>query len=67
MEKFRAAVNSLETKERVERDIESGKTLGNTGTPSFYLNGKKLQPNSYEEFKQAVQAEIESTKVEFGV
>ncbi len=67
MEKYKAVVNSPETKARVERDMESGDALGNTGTPSFYLNGKKLQPNSYEEFKQAVQAEIESTKVEFGV
>jgi protein-disulfide isomerase len=67
MEKFKVAVNSPETKARVERDIESGKALGNTGTPSFYLNGKKLQPNSYDEFKKAVQAEIDASKVEFGV
>jgi protein-disulfide isomerase len=67
MEKFKAAVNSPETKARVERDIESGKALGNTGTPSFYLNGKKLQPNSYDEFKKAVQTEIDASKVEFGV
>ncbi len=67
MEKFKAAVNSPETKARVQRDMDSGEALGNTGTPSFYLNGKKLQPNSYAEFKAAVQAEIDANKVEFGV
>lgn len=67
MEKFKASVASPETKARVERDIESGDVLGNTGTPSFYLNGKALQPNNYEEFRQAVQAEVEASKVEFGI
>lgn len=67
MEKFKAAVKSPETKARVERDMESGDALGNTGTPSFYLNGKKLQPNSYETFKEAVQEAINGPSVEFGV
>lgn len=67
MERFKASVESPETKARVERDIESGKALGNRGTPSFYLNGKKLEPNSYEEFKKAIQTEIEASNVEFGV
>ncbi len=67
MEKFKAAVASPETKARVERDIESGKALGNRGTPSFYLNGKKLEPNSYEEFKRAIQTEVDGAGVEFGV
>lgn len=67
MEKFKTAVASPETKARVERDIESGKALGNRGTPSFYLNGKKLEPNSYEEFKKAIQTEVDGAGVEFGV
>ena len=67
MEKFRADVASDETKMRVERDIASGSELGNTGTPTFYLNGKRLaNPGGYEAFKSVIQAEIDasSTNVE---
>ena len=67
MEKFKASVNSPETKARVERDIESGKALGNRGTPSFYLNGKKIAPESYEEFKAAIQTEVDASTREPGV
>jgi protein-disulfide isomerase len=53
--KFKADVNSDSVKQRVERDIDSGKKLGNTGTPSFYLNGTKLNsPGSLESFKQII-------------
>ncbi len=61
MERFKANVNSPEVKARVERDIDSGKELGNTGTPSFYLNGKKLEnPQSYEAFKSVIQSAIDA-------
>jgi protein-disulfide isomerase len=56
--KFKADVNSDSVKQRVERDIDSGKKAGNTGTPSFYMNGVKLDnPRNLEEFKQVILAE----------
>ena len=59
MEKFKEDVASQSVKDRVQRDIDSGTKLGNTGTPSFYLNGQKIQnPKSYEDFKTLIQAEI---------
>lgn len=57
--KFKQDVASQSVKERVQRDVSSGTKLGNTGTPSFYLNGQKIQnPRSLEDFKTLIQAEI---------
>lgn len=53
-------VASQSVKDRVQRDVDSGTKLGNTGTPTFYLNGQKLQnPKSYEEFKAVIQTQID--------
>jgi protein-disulfide isomerase len=59
LDKFRQDVNSQSVKDRIQRDVDSGIKLGNTGTPSFFLNGQKVQNlRSYEEFKNLIQAEI---------
>ncbi len=60
MEAYKAAVASSEVKARVERDMNSGKKLGNTGTPSFYLDGNKLpNPQGYDNFKKSIQTAID--------
>ncbi|MFM2357511.1 MAG: hypothetical protein RJA61_248 [Candidatus Parcubacteria bacterium] len=66
MAKFKQDVASQSVKDRVQRDVDSGTKLGNTGTPSFYLNGQKIQnPRSLEDFKTLIQAEIlKAPKVE---
>ena len=66
MFKFKQDVAAQSVKDRVQRDVDSGTKLGNTGTPSFYLNGQKIQnPRSLEDFKTLIQAEIlKSPKVE---
>ncbi len=56
---FKQDVSSQSVKDRVQRDIDSGTKLGNTGTPTFYLNGEKISnPRSYEDFKILIQAAI---------
>jgi len=64
--KFKQDVASQSVKDRVQRDVSSGTKLGNTGTPSFYLNGAKIQnPKSLEDFKILIKAEIlKAPKVE---
>lgn len=63
IERFKADVASEEVKARVERDIASGTELGNTGTPSFYLDGERLpSPGGFEVFKMLIQAKIDMTK-----
>ena len=45
-----------EIKNKVDSDYQSGITLGVNSTPSFFLNGAKMQnPRSYEEFRDIIQ------------
>ncbi|MEV0388513.1 thioredoxin domain-containing protein [Nonomuraea sp. NPDC050643] len=43
---------------RVKRDAADGQALGVQGTPTFFLNGTKIQPRSAEEFKAAIDAAL---------
>jgi protein-disulfide isomerase len=40
------------TLERIRKDAADGTALGVTGTPTFFLNGKKLVLNTEAEFRQ---------------
>ena len=40
------------------KDVSDGEALGVQGTPTFFLNGEKLQPNSYDDFKMAIDAAL---------
>lgn len=55
MEKFQADLDSQEVKERVRRDYSGGLSSGVNSTPTFFLNGVKLQnPRSYDEFRAVI-------------
>lgn len=43
---------------RVNKDAEDGRALGVMGTPTFFLNGEKIQPGSADEFKAAIDAAL---------
>ncbi len=38
--------------ERIRKDVADGTALGVKGTPTFFLNGKKLVLNTEAEFRQ---------------
>jgi protein-disulfide isomerase len=43
------------TKARVQHDKDEGISLGITGTPTFFVNGKAItNPQSYEQFKEII-------------
>ncbi len=50
VEKFKQDFTSKETKEKVYSDMQSGEKLKVFATPTFFLNGKKLEFNTYQEF-----------------
>ncbi|PNI09496.1 disulfide bond formation protein DsbA [Arthrobacter sp. AFG7.2] len=52
MTQYDTDVAAEETKERIRKDIADGKALGVTGTPTFFLDGKKLTLNSEAQFRQ---------------
>jgi protein-disulfide isomerase len=55
---FDAAVAAPATLERVLRDREDGIALGVEGTPTFFLNGKKLTVTTTDEFIEALDAAL---------
>ena len=50
--------NADSTKKFIEDQYNEGLIIGITYTPSFFLNGKLIQPANYQEFKSLVQDEI---------
>lgn len=59
MEKYRGDVKLSEVKDVIQSDYEGGIKAGVDATPTFYLNGRKLQnPTSYDAFKQLIDAAV---------
>lgn len=46
---FDAAYNDLATLKRVRLDVADRRALGVQGTPTFFLNGTRFHPRSYED------------------
>jgi len=63
LDQFQTDFLSKETKDKVQVDYTSGLGFGVKGTPTFYMNGKKLEtPNSAEKFKELLKSEIKAKK-----
>ncbi len=58
MEAFRRLLGSNAHKTIVETDRADGTSLGVTGTPTFFVNGRLLQPLGYEPLKALVDEEL---------
>lgn len=55
MTKYAADVASKEIKDKITASVAAGQKAGINSTPTFYVNGKKIQnPNSYEEFNKII-------------
>lgn len=54
--KFDASLESGKFSDKVQRDMIDGRKLGINGTPTVYINGKRLSDNSYESMKSAIEA-----------
>lgn len=62
--KFLQDLESKEADDLVKGDIFSANRLRITTTPSFYLQGEKVQPKSYEEFKGKVEDQVRGYTVQ---
>ena len=58
MERFNKDIDSEEIKNKVENDFKSGLRAGVNSTPTFFLNGVKLNPNtmSPQKLKEQIDA-----------
>ena len=52
------AVADPATAARVEKDRQDGLALGVLGTPTFFLNGRQLQPSSVQDFEVQLDAAV---------
>jgi protein-disulfide isomerase len=58
MAKFDKDVESTAVAERVQKDVDDGLELGVSGTPTFFLNGEMLQPETTADFTDAIDAAL---------
>ena len=55
---FRAAYDDPATLRKIRRDKADGVELGVEGTPTFFLNGKKLEVSSYRDLVRQIDAAL---------
>lgn len=61
LEKFKQAMNGDRARTAIDQGLESGKSLGVRGTPTFFLNGEKIDnPANAEAFKELIRSKLES-------
>ncbi|MCA1592915.1 MAG: thioredoxin domain-containing protein [Acidobacteria bacterium] len=58
--KFDAALDSGKFADKVQRDMLDGQKLGVNGTPTLYINGKRVSDRSYEGLKTALDAALKA-------
>lgn len=62
IEQFNADTSSVQTKDRVDHDLKSGKDLNIQGTPTFFLNGRRIPtPRNIEAFRNLLDEEIKKS------
>ena len=58
--KFDASLDSGKLADKVQRDLMEGRKLGINGTPTLYVNGKRVSDNSYESLKSAIETALKT-------
>jgi len=56
--RFDNALDSGKFSESVQRDLEDGMKLGINGTPTIFINGRRVSAKSYEDLKASVNAAL---------
>jgi protein-disulfide isomerase len=59
--RFDSALDSGKFAEMVQRDVADGMKLGVKGTPSLFVNGRRVNAKSYDELKATVDAALKSS------
>lgn len=55
MERFDADVADPSTEERVRADFEAGRALGVNGTPTFFIDGERIELRAFGDLRAAVE------------
>lgn len=57
--KFDAALDSGQFSDKVQRDIADGMKIGVGGTPTIFVNGRRVAENNYESIKSAIDKALQ--------
>ena len=57
---YDAAVDDPATLQRVGKDLTDGQALGVQGTPTFFLDGQRIEPTSPDHFRELVDQALEA-------
>lgn len=60
MSQFTASYDSPETLARVEQSEQDGRAVGVSGTPTFFLDGKQLNPTTVDDLVSSFDAALEN-------
>lgn len=55
MNRFTADFSSNKYEQLIQQDINLGRQTGVTGTPTLFMNGKRMQGRSFDDFKNAIE------------
>jgi protein-disulfide isomerase len=58
MNKFKSDMNLPKFQHIINRDIQNGRKIGVTGTPTIFINGKRLIRRNLSEFIKKIDAEL---------
>ncbi|AQA20547.1 DSBA-like thioredoxin domain protein [Rhodococcus sp. MTM3W5.2] len=58
MAAFDAAYSDPATAERIAADVADGEALGVQGTPTFFLDGQRLNPTALQDLTDALDAAL---------
>jgi protein-disulfide isomerase len=61
LEKFTASLSNIMVIQKIERDRQDGFSLGVNGTPTFFINEKKLENLSYEDLKAQIDSSLQAS------
>ncbi len=61
-DQFTSDLNLEEIKTKILSDVDSGRKALIYGTPTFFLNGKKITPQGYEDLKKLLEQELAAQK-----
>ena len=59
LDRFQEAYDDPATEKRIEKDIADGHELGVQGTPTFFVNGERLEPTSPDDLGDALDEALE--------
>jgi len=62
VKQFNTDRNSPEISSLINRDLREGSRIGVRGTPTIFVNSKRLEQRSIEAFSTAIESELNSNK-----